>query len=75
MTGYERFRRKALLTQEQLANKLGITSAAVSRWEHGTVIPRMSILVKLADMYCVPIEALIKTDYPENDFEETPRDG
>ena len=68
MTGYERYRRKALLTQQQLADTLGITAAAVSNWEQGGTTPRMSILLKLSEMYGVPIEAIIRTDYPETDY-------
>ena len=67
MTGYERFRRKALLTQAQLADRLHITTAAVCKWEVGGGTPKLSNLVKLSNLYGVPIEAIMRTDYPETD--------
>ena len=33
VTGFERYRRKKLLSQVQLAKVLGVTAAAVSSWE------------------------------------------
>lgn len=41
------------LTQGQLANKLGVTIASVSRWENGQAIPSPRNIKKMADMFGV----------------------
>lgn len=70
MTGFERFRRKKLLSQGQLADILGVTPAAVSKWETGNSTPRASMLKKLSGMYGTTVDALLRSDYPENDLSE-----
>ena len=39
-------RKKAGLTQMQLAEKLGITDKAISKWERGIAMPDTSIMLK-----------------------------
>ena len=39
------------LTQSQLAEKLGITDKAVSKWENGKTKPGAQIIRKLAELY------------------------
>ncbi len=52
-------RRKADLTQQQLAELVGVTSGAVSKWEQGVTIPRSDRLVIVADVLGVKVEDLI----------------
>lgn len=52
-------RKKKQLTQEQLAERFGVTSRSVSRWETGSNMPDLSILVELADFYDVDIRDII----------------
>jgi transcriptional regulator with XRE-family HTH domain len=40
-------RRRASLTQEELAERLGTTQSAIARWEKGTVSPRLDTFEKL----------------------------
>lgn len=47
------------LTQEQLAEKLNVSSRTVSRWETGSNMPDISILVEIADFYDVSIPEII----------------
>ena len=47
------------LTQEQLAEKFGVTQRSVSRWENGKNLPDISLLIELADFYDVDIRELI----------------
>ena len=44
-------RKEKNLTQEQLAEKFRVSARTVSRWETGTNMPDLSILVELAE-YC-----------------------
>lgn len=52
-------RRKADLTQQQLAELVGVTPSAVSLWERGATIPRGDRLVIVADVLGVKVEDLI----------------
>jgi len=59
-------RKEKELTQEQLAEKFGVSSRSVSRWENGNTMPELGILVELADYYEVDELA----DYYEVDIKE-----
>lgn len=50
-----RGRRIADLTQEQAANKLGVTPGAVSDWERGVYYPTMSKLELASELYDRPV--------------------
>ncbi len=46
-------------TQADLAQKLGVTPAAVSKWENGSAKPRVELLFKLSELLEVKPEELI----------------
>jgi transcriptional regulator with XRE-family HTH domain len=52
-------RKKAGLTQEQLADKLGLTYQAVSKWENALSCPDILLLPDLASLLGVSIDALL----------------
>ncbi len=52
-------RRQAGLSQEELANLLGVTRQAVQKWEAGTSRPDMDNLVSLADYFRVSLDYLV----------------
>jgi len=52
-------RQQAEVTQEQLAHILGVTKAAVSKWETGQSLPDILILPKLATYFNVTIDDLL----------------
>ena len=52
-------RKEKNLTQEQLAEKFGVSERTVSRWETGSNMPDLSILVELADYYDIEIKELL----------------
>lgn len=52
-------RKEKELTQEQLAEKFGVSSRSVSRWENGNTMPELGILVELADYYEIDINEII----------------
>ena len=43
------------ITQEQLAEMLGVTNRSVSRWENGSNLPDLDILIEMADYYDVEL--------------------
>lgn len=67
-------RKEKQLTQEQLAEQFGVTNRSVSRWETGSNMPDLSILVELADFYDVDIRDIIdgerKGEYVNNEEKE-----
>jgi len=52
-------RKKAGLTQLQLAEKLGITDKAISKWERGVAMPDTSIMLPLCDILCISVNELL----------------
>lgn len=52
-------RKKASLTQMQLAEKLGITDKAISKWERGVAMPDTSIMLKLCDILSISVNELL----------------
>ena len=52
-------RKKVNLTQMQLAEKLGITDKAVSKWERGIAMPDSSIMLELCDILNINVNELL----------------
>lgn len=52
-------RKERGLTQEQLAARLNVSGRTVSRWETGSNMPDISLLVELAEFYGVSIPEII----------------
>ena len=53
-------RTRCKMTQEFVAESLGVSRQAVSKWETGDSDPTMSNLVLLAKLYGVPLEELLE---------------
>ena len=63
--GYmSRLRKKADMTQSELADKLNLTRQAVSRYELGESFPDVSVLVLIADVFGVSVDELINSGEP-----------
>ncbi len=54
----KRIRKQIGLTQEELALQIGVTPQAVSRWENGTGMPDISLVVPLAKALNVSTDSL-----------------
>ncbi|MBR4431356.1 MAG: helix-turn-helix domain-containing protein [Clostridiales bacterium] len=52
-------RNEKKLTQEQLAKHFNVSNRSVSRWETGTNLPDISLLVEIADFYDVDVREII----------------
>ena len=70
MTGFERYRKKNLLTQSELAALLNVSPQAVGKWETEAGTPTVSMLMKISKLFDVSMEELVRNDYPESGFEE-----
>lgn len=60
----KRLRLQAGLTQEELANKLGVARSSVTQWERGWSQPRMDMIVKIARFFNTTNSAIV--DGPES---------
>ena len=58
-------RMRCSMTQEFVAEALGVSRQAVSKWENGTADPSTSNLLKLARLYGISPEDLIRAVQPE----------
>jgi len=52
-------RKEKNLTQQQLAEHFGVSDRSVSRWETGTNMPDLSLLVEIAEFYDVDVRELL----------------
>ena len=62
------------LTQVQLAEQLNVSNRSVSRWETGSTLPDISILVELAEFYEVDIKEIIDGERKSETMKEEIRD-
>lgn len=60
-------RKRKGFTQEELANQIGVTSQAVSRWESGSGMPDISMIVPIAQVLSVSTDMLFGLDSEGND--------
>lgn len=58
-TFLQTLRREHGLTQEQLGQKLHISSKTISRWETGTYMPPVEMLLALSELYGVSMNELV----------------
>ena len=55
----QQLRKENNLTQEQLADKLGVSNRSVSRWENGTTMPDIALMKCICDEFDISISELI----------------
>ena len=60
-----RARKKAGFTQEELAEKIGVTAQAVSKWENGHNLPDLENLLQIAEITNVPYSVLLEDQWAE----------
>lgn len=58
-------RKEKGLTQEQLAEKLNVSRRTVSRWETGSNMPDLDLLIEMADLYEVDLRELMNGERKE----------
>ena len=61
-TNIKRMRQNKGLTQEQLADILGVSPAAVSKWEAKNTYPDITMLVPLALVFGITLDELMQYD-------------
>ena len=69
-----RQRRQALgLTQEQLAEALNVSRQSVSKWETGQSVPDLDKIIRMADLFGVSVDELVREGEPPAPPQTEPR--
>ena len=55
-------RKEKGITQEELANALGVSAQAVSKWENNSSCPDVSLLTDIADFFSVSVDELLRSE-------------
>ena len=61
------------MTQEELAEKMNVSSQAVSKWENDLSIPDLPILVELADLFGVSLDDLVRQEESTPAVQQLPK--
>jgi len=70
----KQLRKEKGITQEEFAEKLGVSNRTVSRWETGSNMPDISLLVEIADFYDVDVREIIEGEKKSEMMNEEIRD-
>ena len=70
----KQLRKEKNLTQEQLAEQFFVSGRTVSRWETGSNMPDLSVLVELADFYDVDIREIIDGERKSKNMDKELKD-
>ena len=63
------------ITQAELANELGVTPAAVSKWERDLTIPDIDSLINLADFFDISLDKMFDRDREKDESAKLEEDG
>lgn len=63
-------RKKNNLTQEELAEKLGVSRQSVSKWEMGNSIPDINKIIQLSDVFGVKTDYLLKDEIDDIEYSD-----
>ncbi len=65
------FRKERSLTQEQLAEVLGVTPGAVYKWEAKLSMPELNLIMEMADFFDTSVDMLLGYEMKDNRLEAT----
>lgn len=61
-----KYRKENKMTQEDLALALGVTFAAVSKWERGVATPDLELIIQMANIFDVSVDTLVGYQIKKN---------
>ena len=64
-------RTHANITQEQLAEQLGVSRQSVSKWESGISFPEMETILKICDLYDTDLDTLLRGSVENSKMTDT----
>lgn len=60
-------RRRSGMTQEKLANRLGVSRQAISKWESGETLPEVTTLLQLSQLFSCNMDELLRQELSRGD--------
>ncbi|MBR3102377.1 MAG: helix-turn-helix transcriptional regulator, partial [Lachnospiraceae bacterium] len=62
----KKYRKQNRLTQEQLAEVMGVSTGAVHKWESAMSVPELDMILKLADFFDLSVDVLVGYEVKNN---------
>ena len=59
------YRKQAGLSQEKMAEKIGVSRQAITKWENGTGTPDITNLMAIADLFQISVDELLSNEKSE----------
>lgn len=66
----KKLRNEKAITQEQLAEMLGVSNRSISRWENGATMPDFDLLIQLAKFYDIEIGEILDGERKKEDMDK-----
>ena len=66
----QKLRKRKNISQESLAEELGVSRQTIGKWENGTTYPETECLIQISDFFDVSIDTLIKGTIAEESIKE-----
>ena len=66
----QNIRKEKGLSQESIAEKIGVSRQAVAKWETGQSYPDIENLILISDMFKISIDKLVKEDFDECEYND-----
>ncbi len=63
-------RKERGITQEQLAETLGVSNRSISRWENGNNLPDLDLLIQISEYFQVDLEEILSGERKEAEMDQ-----
>ena len=70
-----KLRKKSGMSQEELAERMGVSRQAVSKWESAQSIPDLDKILMLSSLFSVTTDYLLKDDISEEEYVDDTKDS
>lgn len=68
-------RKKNGFSQEELADKLGVTRQAISKWEGAQTTPDLQRILQMSELFGVSVDYLLKDELEADEFSSDPKEA